>query len=633
MVRMQVQRRNWLRRAAVILIGIMCLWDYAAAQNISVQASVNATTVGTEDRIIYSLEIQGASFSDVKTPSPPATENLVLLQSVPGTQSNVSIINGRIQQSVVFRWTYRPTRQGSAQIGAARIEVNGAVLSTEAIRLTVMPGSQTARQRGRPSPGLFPPSPQSGQAEAASPEPDSRDMFIRAIPSKRTAYQNEQITVEYQLFFREGIHLRQSRLADSWDAEGFWREDLDVDPRPIPRVEVVNGLRYNTIVLKRIAAFATRSGSLQIDPLRIETEAVVPVRSSDPFEQLFSMQRRATPVELSSPAVTLQVLPMPDDAPPSFKGAVGAFRMDAQTLETEVEVGEPVELKVHITGSGNIATLEPPPFEAPGVFEKYDPQVETVIDRSGRQVIGSKTFTYLLVPRSNGTFELPAAAFTYFDPEAQRYVSLRGESATIRVTGTVLTTPATSSTTSGLPVDDIADVIPADGAWVNLKRPPLYAVPWAYLALLLPLFAVAGALAYHRYAARLATDVGYARNRRAHPVARKHLKQAESLLKENSPRRFYEEVERALLGFIGNRLNIAETGLTRPQLQQQLISVGVANDARNDLQSLLEACDQGRFSPRLPDQAEMNSALDQASTLIVLLDRQLDRQTSAPATV
>jgi hypothetical protein len=96
-------------------------------------------------------------------------------------------------------------------------------------------------------------------------------MFIRAVPSKRQAFQNEQITIEYALYFRTGIQLRQSRLADSWDAEGFWREELEIEARPIPQTVVVDGLRYNTIVLKRVAVFPTRTGSLRIDPLRIES--------------------------------------------------------------------------------------------------------------------------------------------------------------------------------------------------------------------------------------------------------------------------------------------------------------------------------------------------------------------------
>ena len=210
------------------------------------------------------------------------------------------------------------------------------------------------------------------------------------------------------------MQLRQSRLADSWDAEGFWREELDVERRPIPKTIVENGLRYNTITLKRVAVFPTRTGELTVDPLKIEVEAYIPSRSGDPFDQFFSFRPRYEPVEVASRSVKIDVSSLPENSPDDFLGAVGAFRVEADVDRAEVQVGEPIEIELTISGTGNMATIEPPNFEPPGVFEQYDPQVKTDINRSGRQITGTKTLTYVLVPRSNGVFQIPQVTLSFF---------------------------------------------------------------------------------------------------------------------------------------------------------------------------------------------------------------------------
>ena len=618
----------------VLALAAMALAAGPVGAQPKVTASVNETTVGTEERVVYTVTVDGGQLSQIETPQAPEAEGLTLVQRYPSTSRNISIVNGNMQQSVGFQWTYQPNGEGTARIGPARVTVAGKTYETEPITLTVVPQAQRpARGRRRdPFAGFLDPfadrDPEPPKEETPAPE----DLFIRVVPSRRTAYQNEQLTVEYQLFFRDGIQLRQSRLTDSWDAEGFWREELDVDTRPIPRDVVEGGLRYHTIVLKRAAVFPTHAGELRIDPLRIETEAILPQRTRDPFESFFLRSRRYRPVEVASAPLTIRVKPLPPDAPPGFKGAVGQFRMVTRVDRTSLEVGESIQLKVVLSGDGNFATLEAPPFTAPNVFEQYEPEVASSIDRSGRRIRGTKTFTYVLVPRSHGTYELPPVTFSYFDPQAGRYRTLSSEPRVIHVTGTAETTPPVGATAAGLPVDDIAGLLTDGASWTRTARRPLHRNPWTYALLLLPALVLGGLMLYQRHTRRLATDVSYARNRRAHPMARKHLREAEALLRRNEPRAFYAEVERAVLGFVGNRLNIAETGLTRTQLDERLARAGIPAELREDLRRLLDECDRIRFAPILPDRAAMEAARDRAGRLIVAFDACL-RQESPPVNV
>jgi hypothetical protein len=596
--------------------------ERSPGQDVTVQAYVSATTVGAQERVTYTLEIEGAAFSDVEAPSPPETEGLALLQPVPSTQSNLSFINGVQRQSVAFQWTYRPLRVGTARIKPVGITVQERFHRTEEITVEVVPQSQRT-QRGPPGTAPYGrrPSP-SPPEDAAEEEPESRigaeDIFIRALPSQRSAFQNEQVTIEYQLLFRPFIRPRESRLASSWDAEGFWREDLPVEGRPIPRAIVSDGLRYNTIVLKRVAVFPARSGELRIDPLRVETEVLAMQTTNDPFGRLFSMQHPFETVELASPSVTVEARPLPSGAPEAFTGAVGRFDVDTRLSRTTVPVGEGVDVVMRVRGMGNLAMLEPPAFDVPTVFETYGPRVTTALDSTSGRVRGTKTFTYTLVPRSNGTFDLPALAFALFDPRTERYHTTTSGPMTVRVTGTAEAVTI-ATTGEGLPVDDIAGLMEA-ATWRPLDRTPLHRSAWTYLALALPLLLLGATYAYRQHRTHLARNPALARRRQAHPLAQKHLQQADALRADGRPEAFFEEVERAVLGFIGNRLDLAERGLTRDQLDAHLAAHTIGADTRAALRTFLDTCDRVRFSPSRATQAQMADALDQAQDLIIAVD-------------
>ena len=617
----------------LMLITGMIVWAWAGShlsigQDVQVNATVNERTVGTEEVFSYRIQVQGASMGDVSNPQPPLTEGLTLVRSVPSTQQSVSIINGQMQQSVSFEWALRPLGEGEARILPGSVTVQGNEYQVAAIDITVVPQNQRPQRQQRPARrGLLDPfsplSPPTAQAESEPTEISEEDIFIRTEPSKRTAYQNEQINITYHLYFRDGMQLRQSRLADSWDAEGFWREELDVERRPIPRTVVENGLRYNTIVLKRVAVFPTRTGELRIDPLKIEAEAYIPQRSSDPFDQFFTFRPRYEPVEVSSPAVNINVLPLPENAPESFTGGVGEYTIEARVDRTELEVGEPLQVTLTISGTGNLATLDPPPFDPPGIFELYDPQVNTSINRTGNLIRGTKTLTYVLIPRSNGSFPMPQLELTFFNPNRKEYVSTSPRPTTIKITGDPLAPVTATASRSGLPVDDIAGLLNIPASWQKTNPVPLHRSSLTYIALLLPLLALGGTLVYQRHLSRLSTDVQFARKKRAHPMARKHLKEAQQLLELNNTPAFYSEVERAVLSFIGNRLNIAEKGLTRPQIEGHLKKYNVSEQTRNKLQRLLSECDQVRFAPGTQSTAVMQEALDRTNELIVELDAAL----------
>jgi len=598
-----------------------------AAQSVAqvkVVASVSETTIGTEESLTFQITVEGSGTGSIQTPTPPQADGLMLLQSVPSTNQNISMVNGTVSQSYGFTWMYKPVHEGTITLAETRVHVGDRDYTTKAIAIKVVP--QSSRPKRSASRLTRRPDPFSSLFGAPANDPDDTpeispsDIFIRAIPSKKNVVKNEQVTIEYQLFFREGIQLRQSRLTDSWDAEGFWREEMDVETRPIPQIVVNDGIRYNKIVLKRAAVFPTRAGRLSVDALKIESEALLPSRSRDPFRQLFSMRTRFQPVKLASPEVLVKTAPLPSGTPPSFLGAVGSYRMTTHVDRTDLEVGESLQYKVTISGTGNLATLDIPPFVPPTAFELYDPENSVSLDRSGSVLKGKKTFTYILVPRSNGTFELPAVDFSFFDPAARRYRTAHADAVPVHVSGIATTPAGITMTTDGLPVDDIAPPLDSGDSWVKIHSTELTRSPWAYGALFLPMLLLVGVVLVVRNRRILASDSRYARGRRAHPLARKHLKKATSLMSIADAPAFFDEVERAVLGFVGNRLNVPERGLTRNTLNALLEKHHVSDDLRRRLYHLLDTCDRSRFAPATLLSDAFDEAYAEAAALIVAID-------------
>ncbi len=610
------------------LLFLAILWGMtgmriASAQSVSVQASVDSNVIGTEETLTYTVQVSGSDGNDVEIPSAPEADGLTLIQSFPSTQRSVSIVNGQMSQSFGFSWTFRPLKEGSATLSAINVKVGDRTLHTQPISVTVVAqGRRPApRRQNDPFAALFGNDP---VADTEPPPPPSdKDIFIRAIPSARSAFQGQQVIIEYQLYFREGIQLRQSRLTDSWDAEGFWREELDVETRPIPRMVVENGLRYNTIVLKRAAVFPTRAGDMSVDPLKIESEALLPFGSRDPFQSMFSLRTRFTPVQLTSPRVTIAARPLPADAPPTFNGAVGKYAMTVTTDRTNVNVGESIQVTIAVTGRGNLATLSSPTLVVPNSFDQYDPQISSLLDRSGRELSGSKTFQYVLIPRSNGQYEIPPIEFSYFDTDLGTYRTISSDATPVIVSGTATTPDVVVATTNGMPVDDFAPLFTSSSTWVKTAKPSLHNAYWVYLLLLIPSMVLLGAVLVWQRQDKITKDVSWARGRRAHPLSKKHLKQATALLSQGDIAGYYEELERAVLGFIGNRLNLAERGLTRDRLDAALHDNGVDQALRKRLLRLLDACDMGRFAPASVTPENMESALDEASAIIPDVDEQL----------
>ncbi len=589
-------------------------------QPVTVSAQAHPMTAGTSDVVTFTIRVEGAPLSMVDTPEPPSTANLALRRPTPTTQRNVSVVDGRLDRSITFRWEYEPMRTGTARFGPVTVSVRGRTYKTETIRVDIMPQSQRPARppSGRAIPhGGVSPSASDGRPTSALGEDD---LFIRALPSDRQIYQNEQTVITYRLYFREGIQLRHSRLATAWDATGFWREELDVESRPLPRTAYVDGTPYQTIVLKRVALFPTRTGTLDVDPLEIETEARASAQLRTPNDPFSSLRRSYETVTLSSEPLTIDVQPLPGGAPEAFRGAVGSFQIRTEVDSRDVATGRALRMTVRLRGTGNIATLEPPGFTPPDAVDAYDPETTTSIDRSGRSIQGTKAFTYVLIPRRNGELTLPPVTFAYFNPEQRRYETLQSAPLTIDVAGSETPT-ATSTTGRGLPANDIAAPLESADDWIRTDAPPLYLNPWTYVALLTPLLLAGGLLALRRGTSTAPDAPPPSDDDRA----TQQLHAAREYLRTGNPDAFYGALEQAVLGCIGDYIGARPAGLTRSRIDQALGARDVPARIRQAIFELLDVCDRVRYTPAQPAERTMQQALQRTHQILDYLhDRRSD---------
>ncbi len=569
-----------MTRRALHIAALLLLAAPAGAQT-SVHAFVDQTTMGEADVLTYTVQITG-DFRDIGQITPPETLGLTAVQTNPVQHWDVTTRGGVMRQQLALQWQYRPLGTGTAYIGETTLRLDGRTVTTDPIVVTVVSQAQRAGPAWNPGGGSRPRS-----------TSDAPDLFIRAEPSDTTAFVGEQVTVEYVLYFETGVHPRNSRIVTAWDADGFWREDLEIDRFTGSHSVTLDGRRFEAVPIKRVALFPTRSGRLTVDSLGIEVDVLRAARTGPSRSPLYlPFSSRFDRETINAPAVTIDVASLPPGAPPSFSGAVGSFELTTRPPPREAEVGEAVRVAATVAGRGNIATLEAPPWSAPAQFEQYPVRESRRIDRHAEQIQGEKTFTYTLVPRSGGAAVLPPVAWSYFDPDAEAYRTLRSDSLRLRVIG-----PAAPLAEAAPAPDADALLGPrSEAAWQPRRTPvPFYAVPWVWAGLALPALALLALVLARRRGPD--ADSAYVRSLRAFPAAERGLKEADALLRAGRTRAFYTALEQTLRTFLADRLGTPTHGLARPELDALLAGWSVSDATRAAVLALLRESDAATYAP------------------------------------
>ena len=584
-----------------------------SAQEITVQAPQNVY-VGDNFTVRFVVNDQAQDFNG-------PTFKGFSLRSGPNasSQTSMSFINGQTSRSVQTTFSYVVTAdvEGTFTIGAATCSSNGKKLSSKPFTIKVEKLSQQAQSQRQQSQQAA--DPWGGQPQTAT-QIDDNTLFARASISNSSPYQGEQVIITYKIYTQ--VQISQFAIDKLPRNRGFWAEDLTDGNGVKQYYETINNRRYKVAEIRRGALFAQESGKLTIEPLDLNVLAMVQRQRQrtgsiwDLFDDPFFNPSQAVERPLSTNRINVNVKPLPQ-APDGFGGAVGSFDVKGGLNLDQVRAGEALSYSVTINGSGNLMLIEAPQPQFPSIFEVYDPQIDDNIRRSENGIAGSRTFEWVLIPRSQGEFTIPALRFVFFNPATGQYVTRTVEAQHVEVTPGDSRTSITTNKNNVTLLDRDINYIHSLGK-LHPVREKSHAGWLFWLATALIVLGGTATILLLKKQQRDEKDTAGMKMKRAIRLAQKRLRRAASYLGTNQTDSFYEETYRAIWGCLSDKYNIPLSQLSRDTVSQCLTDKNIPEEQHKAILDLLQDVDMARFAPGDPT-AQMQSVYDEALRIIAEL--------------
>ena len=604
----------------LLLIGCLTMVMVTMAQQITGRAP-SQVAVGEQFRLSYTVntdDVKGFRAGNIPE------EFDVLMGPSTSTQSSYQLVNGHMSSSSSVTYTYilSANKNGSFTIPPAQAQVGGKTIHSNELHIKVsgqaQSGGQGNRQQGRAGEEIRP----AGSSISGS------DLFIKVSASKQHVREQEPILLTYKVYTLVGLTQLNGKMAD---LKSFYTREVPLPAEKSFSVENFNGRTYRTVTWQQYVMFPQATGKLEIPSITYEGVVVQQNRNVDPFEAFFNGGSGYIEVkkQIKAPGITIQVDPLPQ-RPANFSGGVGQYTISASLDKTEVKANDPVKLRVTVSGAGNMKLLKQPVVKFPKDFDSYDAKVTDNTKLTTQGLEGSIVYDFLAVPRHQGEFEIPAIEYTYFDTRSNAYKTVKTESFKLSVakgdgTGTV-------ATFNG---QEDVKLLNSDIHYIKTGMTRQRGINdfffgstsyWTLLAVLLLGF-ISLFIIFRRRAIENANIVKQ-RAGKANKVATKRLKKAAKLMKDGKQGEFYDEVLRALWGYVSDKLNMPVEQLSRENISQQLASHNVADDTIQQFLGALDECEYARYAPGDPT-GNMNKVYDTAMTAITKIATTMKKRPSA----
>ncbi|MDE6440256.1 MAG: BatD family protein [Bacteroidales bacterium] len=589
-----------MRRFVCNLLCLLCLLPATLAAQEGVTFQVQAPRevyAGEAFDISFVVNAQGSR--NFKAPAFKGFD--VLFGPAQSQSTNVSYINGHMQQSFTLSYAYRlraPESAGEFRFEPATIEVKGQAYQTEAVVLKVLPArTQPANpsRAARNAPGGRPSQPVSGEI-------GNDDVFLRSFVSKNNPYVGEEVVVTYRLY--TAVPVRQYSIYKLPTNKGFWSEEMKTGENE--QRETINGRPYVYVDLRKVALFPQEAGKLTIEPLEIEVVAAIQQKRErtgtifDIFDDPFFDRVTYTQANVRTKPTVLNVRPLPEAGRPAdFNGPVGDYKVTFQYDKTKpLKANEAIDFTFTVSGSGNIELIQPPHILFPPDFDVYEPRVNLHKTQDGH-IGGQASMEYIVVPRSPGIYRIPAFSFSYFNPQAGQYrtVDIPETALNIREGDGTYVPAGSSEQADGRAAQTLAPLQTHAPHWFRTGRQFFLSTGWWLgLAGLFVLTALSVGL-YRRHRAQLADPIGL-RNKRAYKEARRCLRKGHLYMTQNRKNDFYIELSQALWGFLSRKFNIPVSDLSMARVREVLHEKGISEASADAFIQTLEHCEYERFAPQ-----------------------------------
>ena len=579
--------------------------------------------VGEQFRLSYTVNTQDVS--DFRAGDIPE-ELDVLIGPNRSMQSSYQMINGHTSSTSSITYTYIvcATKNGTFTISPAHVVVNGKSIASNSLTIkvsgTAQSGSSSSRQRQNDDDG--------GEMREAGSHISGSDLFIKVSANKKRVHEQEPILLTYKVYTL--VSLTQLR-GDMPDLKSFYTQEVDLPQQKSFSVETVNGRPYRTCTWSQYVMFPQMTGKLKIPSITFEGIVVQQNRNIDPFEAFFNGGSGYIEVKkkIVAPGIEIQVDPLPE-RPANFSGGVGQFNISAQLDKTSTKANDPVSLRIIVSGVGNLKLIKQPVINIPKDFDQYDPKITDQTKLTTNGLEGSKIYDFLIVPRHQGKYEIPPVEFTYFDTTSGSYKTARSEGFTLDVAkGSGAGAVNDFTDQAGLKElnKDIRYIKTGDVRTQGIDNFFYGSVAYWVTLIVLALIFISLFIVFRQRAIDNA-NVTKMRGKKANKVATKRLKKAAKLMADNKPGEFYDEVLRALWGYVGDKLNIPVEQLSHDNISQRLAERQVDAETVSQFIEALDECEFERYAPGDP-KGNMNKVYEKAMTAIEKIEETMKKRRSA----
>lgn len=582
-----------MRKIIFLLFTILAAWQVKAADKVRfVAEAADVVVSGDQVRLVFTVNSQ--DIKDFRAPSIKGFD--VLMGPSRSQQSSIQIINGKrtSSSSTAFTYILLAGSPGTYTIPAASVEVNGEKVFSNAISIKVLPQDQNSGNSGNNGGG----SASSSRSQAAGSRISANDLFITATASKTTVHEQEAILLTYKVY--TVVNLRQL-YGKMPDLKGFHTQEVELPQQKTFTLEHYKGRNYNTTVWSQYVLFPQQTGKLEIPSITFDGVVAQQTVSDDPFDAFFNGGGYVeVKKKITTPKVVINVQPLPAK-PAGFSGAVGEFKLASSINATDVKTNDAVTIKLTLSGTGNMKLIGTPEVKFPQDFEIYDPKVTDDYKLTNSGLTGTKTFEYLAIPRHAGNFTIPAVEFTYFDLKSNSYKTLKTEAYNLKVAkgqgnADQVISDFTNKESVKMLGKDIRFIELGDSS-LRPKGDFFFGTVGYYLCYLIPLLLFVVFAVIYRQKALENANVAKVKTKKANKVATRRMKLAGKLLAENKKNEFYDEVLKALWGYISDKLSIPVSQLSKDNIEAELTNYGVQEALIAEFIGVLNECEYARYAP------------------------------------
>lgn len=577
-----------------LLMGTLACHTVHAEEVTFTANAPNAVVLGETFRLSYTINTHGARgfrIGDI-------ADFDILSGPNQSSSSSTSIINGvrTSSKTLTFTCILRPKTEGTFTIPAATITVDGKQMQSKELTVKVLPPDQRSSQQTHSQQSRGTTTSQTGHIS-------NDDLFIVATVNKKKVYEQEAILLTYKIYTTVNLTNVSGKMPD---LKGFHTQEMEM-PKGNREFELehYNGRNYRTIVWSQYVLFPQQSGQLEIPSITFEGTIAQRVQSYDPFDAFFNGGSSYVNVqkEIRTPKLTIDVSPLPSGKPASYCGGVGSFSLSSSVSTTELKENEAVTLKLVISGTGNMKLIKTPEVKFPADFEAYDPKVDNKFTLKTGGLSGNKVIEYLAIPRHGGTYTIPPVELSYFDVKSGSYKTLKTPEYTLNV---AKGTGSSSSAPVGYVSKEELRLLGQDIRYIHLgeakyqpKGKHLYGTMGYWMCFIVPFAAFIVVVVVYRKQVAENANMAQVKTKKASKVATRRLKVAKQKMQQDDKTMFYDEVLKALWGYLGDKLNMPVSELSRDNIEAKLAHCQVPEDLIKECIALVGKCEFARYAPSL----------------------------------